>query len=241
MQNETKKTAPLVVECRQVYKKHRSAATAAVQSVCLSLSAGEVLSIVGASGSGKSTLLHVIGLLEHLDGGKLLLGGRDVSALSGDAAVAAVRRHYIAFIYQFHHLMPELTALENVELPLLVAGIKKRLATQKAAQILDDLAIGRLAAKKPDRLSGGERQRVAVARALVVDNPLILADEPTGNLDSENSRLVWDALCDAARKSNKAVLVVTHDLSAAVARSDRVLRIMDGILADTAEFYEQDP
>jgi ABC-type lipoprotein export system ATPase subunit len=199
----------------------------ALDAVDLELAEGELVSLVGRSGSGKSTLLHLAGGLDVADSGRVLFAGRDVGALSiGDRA--RMRRREIGFVFQFFHLIPTLTVLENVELPLILDGAR---ADGRGRAVLHRVGLGHRADHLPSELSGGEMQRAAVARALVARPRLILADEPTGNLDSANGAEVLRLLREEVREDGATLLMVTHDEEAA-ARADRVHRLADGHLVD---------
>jgi lipoprotein-releasing system ATP-binding protein len=189
---------------------------------------GELVGLVGPSGSGKSSLLHAAGLLEHPTAGTILIDGQDCSN-RGDAARTRIRLKEIGFVYQFHHLLPELTALDNVALPLMIAGKPRREAEARARTLLTDLGLAERLTHQPARLSGGEQQRVAVARALANSPRLLLCDEPTGNLDPVTSRTVFQALHDLARQRGVAALVATHNLELTTLM-DRVLAIRDGLV-----------
>ncbi len=187
---------------------------------------GEMVALVAPSGAGKSTLLHIAGLLERPDGGEVYIGGQACGALS-DAERTSARRNAIGFVYQFHHLLPEFSALENVMLPQMIAGLPRRKAAERAEQLLGYLRIGKRAEHRPAELSGGEQQRVAIARA-VANNPyVLLADEPTGNLDPVTSHYVFDALTALVRQSGVAALIATHNHELA-RRMDRVVTLADG-------------
>ena len=189
---------------------------------------GELVGLVGPSGSGKSSLLHAAGLLEHPTAGTIIIGGEDCSALS-DRARTRIRLNEIGFVYQFHHLLPELSALDNVALPLMIAGKPRREAEARASSLLTDLGLAERLTHQPARLSGGEQQRVAVARALANKPRLLLCDEPTGNLDPTTSRAVFQNLHDLARQQGVAALVATHNLEL-TSYMDRVLGLKDGRL-----------
>lgn len=171
---------------------------------------GETVAIVGASGSGKSTLLHILGTLDEPDSGSLLCADKDVFSMS-KSEQAVFRNTSLGFVYQFHHLLPEFNALENVAMPLLIAGIKKPDALGKAELLLDRVGLKDRAAHKPQQLSGGERQRVAIARSLVNDPLIVLADEPTGNLDSKTSDMIYELIAQINKETNTAFVLVTHD------------------------------
>jgi len=192
----------------------------------LEVRAGEVVGLVGPSGCGKSSLLHAVGLLEQPDAGAVLIDGEDALAL-GDARRTRLRRDSIGFVYQFHHLLPEFSALDNVAIPRMIQGRGRGEARAAAEALLVELGLGERLSHQPGQLSGGERQRVAIARALVNDPQILLADEPTGNLDPKTSADVFGALARLARERNLAALVATHNVE--LARSaDRVLALEGG-------------
>jgi lipoprotein-releasing system ATP-binding protein len=181
-----------------------------LRGVSLCLCRGETAAVTGRSGSGKSTLLNILGGLDHCDSGSVTVGGTELSSLS-EGALASYRRRRVGFIFQFHYLLKDFTALENVMLPAYIGGMKKKEALERARTLLADLRLEDRAAHYPSQLSGGERQRVAVARSMVNDPDLVLADEPTGNLDQDNSAVVAELLYGSARKWGKTLIVVTHD------------------------------
>ncbi|MGY5779246.1 ABC transporter ATP-binding protein [Rhizobium sp. LEGMi135b] len=190
------------------------------------LRSGEMVALVAPSGTGKSTLLHVAGLLEHPDGGEVLVNGQACEALSDDRRTA-VRRSEIGFVYQFHHLLPEFSALENIMMPQLISGLSRKDASVRAAQLLDYMRIGHRADHRPAELSGGEQQRVAIARAVANAPLVLLADEPTGNLDPETAHYVFDALEALVRQSGLAAMIATHNHELA-ARMDRRVTLSEG-------------
>jgi lipoprotein-releasing system ATP-binding protein len=189
---------------------------------------GELVGLIGPSGSGKSSLLHAAGLLEHPTAGTIVIDGEDCSVLN-DHARTRIRLREIGFVYQFHHLLPELSALDNVALPLMIAGVARREAEQRARTLLTDLGLADRLSHQPAKLSGGEQQRVAVARALANRPRLLLCDEPTGNLDPTTSKSVFQGLHDLARQQGVAALVATHNLEL-TSYMDRVLALKDGRL-----------
>ncbi|MGV8939659.1 MAG: ABC transporter ATP-binding protein [Allorhizobium sp.] len=191
-----------------------------------SLQSGETVALVAPSGSGKSTLLHIAGLLEHPDKGDVTVGGVLCNDLSEDRRTT-MRRGGIGFVYQFHHLLPEFTAQENIMMPQLIAGLSKAEAAERASQLLDYMRIGHRAAHRPSELSGGEQQRVAIARAVANAPLVLLADEPTGNLDPETAAYVFSALQALVRQSGLAALIATHNHELA-RRMDRCVTIVDG-------------
>jgi putative ABC transport system ATP-binding protein len=192
------------------------------------IGAGEHVAIMGPSGSGKSTLLNVLGCLDRPDAGSYLLDGRDVARLS-DAELTEVRRHRIGFVFQFFHLVPRLSAAENVEIPLVFAGVPRRQRRERVAAALAAVDLASRADHRPDQLSGGERQRVALARATIMEPSILLADEPTGNLDTASGRQILD-LMDRLNEGGLTLIVVTHDASVA-RRADRVIVLVDGRIA----------
>ena len=196
----------------------------------LRLARGEIVGLLGPSGSGKSSLLHVAGLLERPTGGTVEIEGRAANGLS-DEARTALRRDRLGFVYQFHHLLPEFDALRNVEIPLMMAGMRASDAAGRARAILDDLGLGERTTHQPAELSGGEKQRVAIARALANEPAVLLADEPTGNLDVETSARVFATLMTLIRGRGLAALVATHDRSLA-RQMDRVMTIRDKRLVE---------
>jgi len=215
-----------LLELRGVSRRYQqgSQVVQALDRVDLDVDEGEFVAVVGPSGSGKSTLLHLAGGLDQPDTGTVRLGGRDLATLSiGDRA--RLRRREIGFVFQFFHLIPTLTVAENVELPLLLDGSRDRNGTVPA--MLERLGIAHRAAHLPAELSGGEMQRTAIARALVSEPTLLLADEPTGNLDSATGEVILEVLTDAVAASGTACVMVTHDRDAA-GRADRVLHVRDG-------------
>ncbi len=199
-----------------------------LRGVNLEVAPGEIVALLGPSGSGKSTLLQAVGLLEGGFGGEIDIAGVDASRLSADERTA-LRRDRIGFVYQFHHLLPDFTALENVVLPQLVAGAPRGAAAERASELLTALGLAERLDHRPSQLSGGEQQRVAVARALANRPALVLADEPTGNLDERTSDRVLEQFLALVRGTGSAALVATHNERLA-ARMDRVVRLHDGVL-----------
>jgi len=197
-----------------------------LNGVELSLQAGESVALIAPSGAGKSTLLHIAGLLERPDGGEVVIGGHATSTMNDDSRTA-LRRSEIGFVYQFHHLLPEFSALENVVLPQMIAGLKRAEAAARAHELLGFLGLAARESHRPAELSGGEQQRVALARALANAPRVLLADEPTGNLDPKTADHVFDTLTSLVKASRVAALVATHNLDLA-ARMDRRVTLREG-------------
>jgi lipoprotein-releasing system ATP-binding protein len=194
----------------------------------LALQPGELVALVGPSGAGKSTLLHLAGLLERPDGGEVRINGQDCGGLS-DERRTLLRRSALGFVYQFHHLLPEFSALENVMIPQMIAGVARGAARDKAADLLQKVGLGERLGHRPARLSGGEQQRVAIVRALANDPQILLADEPTGNLDHATADGVMATLIEVTRATGLAALIATHNLELAN-RLDRIATLEDGKL-----------
>ncbi len=197
-----------------------------LKGVDLTIKQGEIASIVGPSGSGKSTLLHILGTLDQPSQGELMINNQKINFLV-DKQVAAFRNQHIGFVFQFHHLLPEFTAVENVCIPGWMAGRKKKEVAERAVQLLEMLGLGNRLENKPNALSGGEQQRVAVARALINNPKIVFADEPTGNLDSANARELHQLFFDLRKQFNQTFLIVTHNEELAQ-MSDRILHMKDG-------------
>ena len=200
----------------------------ALRKVSFSVEAGEFLSIMGASGSGKSTMMNILGCLDTPTGGQYFLEGHNVSRLSGDE-LADIRKHKIGFVFQGFNLLPRMTALENVKLPMLYNGVHPSMRDRKAMDALEMVGLGDRANHQPQQLSGGQQQRVAIARALVNDAPIILADEPTGNLDSRTSKDIMDLFTDLNREYGRTIIQVTHEAEMA-SYGKRVITFRDGMV-----------
>ncbi len=192
----------------------------------LRLGVGEMVALVAPSGTGKSTLLHIAGLLEHPDSGDVFIGGRNCSELDDDQRTA-IRRNDVGFVYQFHHLLPEFSALENIMMPQMIRGLRKDVAAERAQELLEYMRMGARATHRPSELSGGEQQRVAVARAVANAPRILLLDEPTGNLDPHTAHYVFDALQALVRASGVATLFATHNMELA-GRMDRAITLEEG-------------
>lgn len=217
-----------MLEARQIEKSY--GALQVLKGVDLTINKGEIVSIVGSSGAGKSTLLHILGTLDTPDQGQVLLHGNRIDKLTGNA-LARFRNKNIGFIFQFHHLLPEFTALENVCIPGWIAGTKKAETEKKAAKLLETLGLKDRLQNKPNQLSGGEQQRVAVARALINDPQIVMADEPTGNLDSANGRDLYKLFIELRNKFQQTFLIVTHNEELAQ-MGDRVVVMKDGMIVE---------
>jgi lipoprotein-releasing system ATP-binding protein len=220
------------LELRGVERTYRQAGRPlpVLRGASLVLHSGEIAALVGPSGAGKSTLLHVAGLLERPDAGEVLLDGRDCGAMSDDRRTE-MRRARVGFVYQFHHLLPEFSARENVMLPQMIAGVSKAKARARAEQLLSMVGLAERADHRPARLSGGEQQRVAIVRGLANAPRVLLGDEPTGNLDIHTAEEVMGALIELVRGTGLAALIATHNLDLA-RRMDRVLSLEEGVVVD---------
>ncbi len=212
----------------KTYLKGTPGEVQVLRGIDLELQAGEAVALVAPSGAGKSTLLHIAGLLDTPDSGNVEIAGQDLAG-KGDRTRTAVRRQDVGFVYQFHHLLPEFTALENITLPQLANGVSERDAQDRAMSLLDRVGVAQRADHRPAALSGGEQQRVAFCRALANAPRVLLADEPTGNLDPDTSDQVFEALMTLVRDQGLSALIATHNLDLA-ARMDRIVRLEGGVL-----------
>ncbi|ATC57159.1 lipoprotein-releasing ABC transporter ATP-binding protein LolD [Vibrio anguillarum] len=219
-----------LLQCHNVCKTYQEGElrTQVLKGVSFGIQAGELVSIIGTSGSGKSTLLHILGALDEATEGSVSFLGQDLSCLSSNKQ-ANIRNQHLGFVYQFHHLLADFTALENVAMPLLIGGQKASRAKQAAQALLEKVGLGHRLSHRPSELSGGERQRVAIARALVNQPDLVLADEPTGNLDHKTALAIYDLMRQMNQEFGTAFLVVTHD-SELAAKMDRQMHMQDGLL-----------
>jgi len=221
-----------ILEARNVHKSFTQGPVTleVLQGVAMSVATGERIAIVGASGSGKTTLLQILGGLDRPTTGHVLVDGKDIHEQS-EQERGALRNRAMGFVYQFHHLLPEFSALENVAMPLLVRRMKVADARERARRLLDRVGLGQRLNHRPDQLSGGERQRAAVARALVTEPKIVLADEPTGNLDGTNAEAVFALMLELNRELGTSLIVVTHDMRLAT-RMERIYAIEKGVLTE---------
>jgi lipoprotein-releasing system ATP-binding protein len=224
---------PVVLACENLVKEFRQgpALLRVLQGVNASIAQGERVAVVGASGSGKTTLLQLLGGLDLPTAGRVLIDGREMSALE-DTERGRLRNAAMGFVYQFHHLLPEFSALENVAMPLLIRRMPRAEAAREARVLLARVGLGERLEHRPSQLSGGERQRAAVARALITRPRIVLADEPTGNLDGRHARQVFELMMELNRELGTSLVIVTHDPGLA-SRMDRVLLLEDGILRES--------
>jgi lipoprotein-releasing system ATP-binding protein len=225
-------SATPILEARSVHKSFRQGPVTleVLQGIAISVGTGERIAIVGASGSGKTTLLQILGGLDRPTTGHVLVDGKDIHQQT-EQERGALRNRALGFVYQFHHLLPEFSALENVAMPLLVRRMKVADARARARRLLDRVGLGQRLDHRPDQLSGGERQRAAVARALVTEPKIVLADEPTGNLDGANAESVFALMLELNRELGTSLIVVTHDLRLA-SRMERIFAIERGVLTE---------
>jgi lipoprotein-releasing system ATP-binding protein len=232
MTEQTASTGAPIVRLRDVTKDYKleGKPLRVLRGVTVDVEPGEIVAVVGRSGAGKSTLLHIIGGLDRASSGHVEIAGRSLDGIS-TAALADFRNRSVGFVFQFHHLLPEFTAVENVAMPLMIRGLSRRAAADEAMRYLSLVGVAERARHKPAELSGGEQQRVAVARALVPQPRLILADEPSGNLDSETGERLHNLLWEISRREGQTFIIVTHNASLA-ARADRVLHMRDGVLVN---------
>lgn len=216
---------------RHTYKEGKGGALEVLKGIDLTINSGEIVALVGQSGTGKSTLLHIAGLLERPTMGEVTIGGVDCARML-DGERTRMRRERLGFVYQFHHLLPEFSAVENIVLPQMIAGKSRSAARKRALELLELVGLKARAAHRPAELSGGEQQRVAIARALANEPMMMMADEPTGNLDLHTAEIVFSVLVSALRATGKGALIATHNPELA-ARMDRTVMIVDGVLVET--------
>ncbi|MGR5390533.1 lipoprotein-releasing ABC transporter ATP-binding protein LolD [Vibrio crassostreae] len=220
------------LQCNDIRKTYREGSldTEVLKGVSFEIEKGELVAIIGTSGSGKSTLLHILGALDDASDGSVSFLGQDLASLSSNKQ-AKLRNQHLGFVYQFHHLLSDFSALENVAMPLLIGGEKPAKSKEEAQRLLDKVGLSHRVDHRPSELSGGERQRVAIARALVNKPALVLADEPTGNLDHNTALSIYDLMRELNREYDTAFLVVTHDGELA-GKMDRQLHMQDGLLVN---------
>lgn len=224
-----------IVQVRDVHKSYPTGADTrldVLRGTSFDVEKGQVVAIVGASGTGKSTLLHIIGALDRPDSGSVLLNGEDMFSMD-DHKLAAFRNRHMGFVFQFHHLLPEFSARENIAIPAMIGGANMADAERRANELLDIVKVSHRADARPSELSGGEQQRVAVARALANAPRIVLADEPSGNLDEDNAGMLHELLWTLAREQGQTFVIVTHDADLA-ARADATLRLHEGRLLPRA-------
>jgi lipoprotein-releasing system ATP-binding protein len=221
-------TNPVVIQCSQLTKRFSDGGldTDVLNDINLTVNKGDKIAIVGSSGSGKSTLLHLLGGLDEPTSGKVEIHGQDINLLSVNG-LSKLRNQSLGFVYQFHHLLPEFTAVENVAIPLVIGGASPKQAQQQAEELLIKVGLGHRLNHKPSELSGGERQRAALARALITQPDCLLADEPTGNLDHRTAQAIFDLILELNESLGTALVIVTHDNGLA-SRMDKTFTLMDG-------------
>lgn len=231
--NAKNEKQPPIIECNGLSKTFAEGKlhVDVLHNINLKIFAGDMVAIVGPSGSGKSTLLQLLGGLDRPTAGSVEVCGAQINALS-DKEQGRIRNKYLGFVYQFHHLLPEFSALENVSMPLLIAGMSPAEASKKASNILGTVGLSQREQHRTGELSGGERQRVAIARALVNNPKCVLADEPTGNLDYKTAQQIYDLIASLNKELNTAFIIVTHDLSIA-GRMQRILNLLDGVISES--------
>ena len=225
-------TKPIVIECRNISKQFADGElkTNVLSDVNLSVQKGDRIAIIGSSGSGKSTLLHLLGGLDKPTSGCIKVHGQDINKLSVKT-LSQLRNQSLGFVYQFHHLLPEFSAIENVAIPLIIGGEKPKQAEQQAEDLLIKVGLSHRLAHKPSELSGGERQRAALARALITQPDCLLADEPTGNLDHSTAQAIFELIIELNESLGTALVIVTHDIELA-SQMNKVLTLKDGYLAN---------
>jgi lipoprotein-releasing system ATP-binding protein len=224
-------TKPAVIQCSQLTKRFSDGGleTEVLNDINLTINKGDKLAIVGSSGSGKSTLLHLLGGLDEPSNGKVEIHGQDINTLSVND-LSKLRNQSLGFVYQFHHLLPEFTSVENVAIPLVIGGTSPKDAQQQAEELLIKVGLGHRLSHKPSELSGGERQRAALARALITKPDCLLADEPTGNLDHRTAQAIFDLILELNESLGTALVIVTHDTELA-SRMDKTFTLLDGKLS----------
>jgi lipoprotein-releasing system ATP-binding protein len=228
-------SSTIVVDAKNLTMRYAVAGRLDVEvfrDLTLQIRKGELVTLIGPSGSGKSTLLHLLGTLDRPSSGEVIIEGQNMAQLD-DKQISYFRNRHIGFIFQFHHLLPEFTALENVLMPALIAGKSAAEYTDRAKMLLESVGLAARGHHRPSALSGGEAQRVAVARAFLLSPSLVLADEPTGNLDVKNSEILFDLIVELCKKLEQTFVIATHNLELAK-RADRVLHLNDGVLREEA-------
>ena len=223
-------TDPVILQCTHLAKRFSDGGldTDVLSDINLTVNKGDRIAIIGSSGSGKSTLLHLLGGLDQPSSGSVEIHGKDINALSVNA-LSKLRNQSLGFVYQFHHLLPEFTAVENVAIPLVIGGEKPQYAQQQAEELLIKVGLGHRLIHKPSELSGGERQRTALARALITKPDCLLADEPTGNLDHKTAQAIFDLILELNESLGTALIIVTHDAGLA-SQMNKTLSLIDGKL-----------